>query len=82
MFLVLKRIIILNNLAELDGIGTTQIESINHFFKNEQNIKTILIRKETPIHKIIKLPKLIFEIYKYSQFSCFVLASFIACSRI
>ena len=37
-----KRIIILNNLAELDGIGTTQIDSINHFFKNEQNIKIII----------------------------------------
>ena len=39
---------------------------ISHIKKiNNKNIKTILIRKETPIHKIIKLPKLIFEIYKY-----------------
>ena len=32
---------------------------------NNKNIKTILIRKETPMHKIIKLPELVFEIYKY-----------------
>ena len=39
---------------------------ISHIKKiNNKNIKTILIRKETPMHKIIKLPELVFEIYKY-----------------
>ncbi len=32
---------------------------------NNKNIKTIFIKKETPIQKIIKLPKLILEIFKY-----------------
>ena len=34
-----KREKILNNLIELDGIGETQIESINNFFSNNKNIK-------------------------------------------
>ena len=39
---------------------------ISHIKKiNNKNIKTIYIDKETPINKIIKLPKLSFEIYKY-----------------
>ena len=33
-----KREEILKNLADLDGIGETQIESINNFFSNSQNI--------------------------------------------
>ena len=36
---------------------------------NNKNIKTIFIKKETPISKIFKLPKLIFEIYKYIRHS-------------
>ena len=39
---------------------------ISHIKKiNNKNIKTIFIKKETPINKIFKLPELIFEIYKY-----------------
>ncbi len=39
---------------------------ISHIKKiNNKNIKTVYIKKETPIYKIIKLPKLSFEIYKY-----------------
>ena len=39
---------------------------ISHIKKiNNENIKTLFIKKETPINKIIKLPILIFEIYKY-----------------
>ena len=29
----------LNNLADLDGIGETQVQSIDNFFSNETNIK-------------------------------------------
>ncbi len=36
-----KRKEILNNLVELDGIGETQINSINNFFSNNKNIKII-----------------------------------------
>ncbi len=32
---------ILNNLIDLDGIGTTQINSINNFFSNKKNIKIL-----------------------------------------
>ena len=32
---------ILNNLAELDGIGETQIQSLNNFFSNNTNNKII-----------------------------------------
>tara|TARA_Y100000816_G_C26036562_1_gene542736 strand:+ start:83 stop:1183 length:1101 start_codon:yes stop_codon:yes gene_type:complete len=43
---------------------------ISHIKKiDNKNIKTIFITKETPINKIIKLPKLIFEIYKYLRLS-------------
>ena len=36
-----KRIKILNNLSELDGMGETQIEAINNFFSNDKNITII-----------------------------------------
>ena len=43
---------------------------ISHIKKiNNNNIKTIFIKKETPINKILNLPKLIFNIYKYLRFS-------------
>ena len=32
---------LLNNLNELDGIGNTQINSINTFFTNQKNIEVI-----------------------------------------
>ena len=39
---------------------------ISHVKKiNNKDIKTIFINKESPINKIIKLPKLIFEIFKF-----------------
>ena len=39
---------------------------ISHVKKvNNNNIKTIFIKKENPINKIIKLPLLIFEIYSF-----------------
>ena len=40
-----------------------QLSHINKF--NDNHISTIFIKKETPINKIIKLPKLIYEIMKY-----------------
>ncbi len=36
-----KREEILKNLSDLDGIGDTQIESINNFFSNSQNINIV-----------------------------------------
>ena len=43
---------------------------ISHIKKiNNKNIKTIFIKKETPIKKILKLPSLIIEIFKYIRFS-------------
>ena len=43
-----------------------RIFQISHIKKiNNKNIKTILIKKETPIWKILKLPELITKIYKY-----------------
>ncbi len=43
---------------------------ISHIKKiNNKNIKTIFIQKESPISKILKLPKLIFEIFRYLRFS-------------
>ena len=43
-----------------------KIFQISHINKLENSqIKTIYISKETPLRKILKLPKLIFEIYKY-----------------
>jgi hypothetical protein len=39
---------------------------ISHLKKiNNKNIETILIRKETPLNKIFKLPKLITKVVKY-----------------
>ncbi len=47
-----------------------KIFQISHIKKIENNyIKTIFIQKETPVNKIFKLPKLIFEIYKYIKTS-------------
>lgn len=47
-----------------------KIFQITHL-KNIQNtkIKSIVITKETPINKIIKLPELIFKIYRYLKYS-------------
>ena len=43
-----------------------KIFQISHISKiNNDQCKTIFISKERPINKILKLPKLIFEIYKY-----------------
>ena len=41
LFFESKRKKILNNLIELDGIGATQIESINNFFSNDMNIEIV-----------------------------------------
>jgi DNA ligase (NAD+) len=41
LFKLKSRDIILMNLVDLDGIGETQIESINTFFSNETNIKIV-----------------------------------------
>ena len=47
-----------------------KIFQISHINKiDNKDIKTIFIKKETPINKILKLPKLIFEIYKYIRCS-------------
>ena len=41
LFIDNKRKLILNNLVELDGIGSTQLNSIENFFSNEKNKKII-----------------------------------------
>ena len=41
LFIQKKRKEILNNLNELDGIGTTQIKSIESFFLNSKNIEVV-----------------------------------------
>ena len=41
LFNPLKREKLLNNLNELDGIGNTQILSINNFFANQKNVEVI-----------------------------------------
>jgi DNA ligase (NAD+) len=41
LFKNLKRKEILNNLVQLDGIGGTQIKSIDSFFSNEKNIQVV-----------------------------------------
>ena len=41
LFNLKERKKILLNLVDLDGIGETQIQSINSFFKNETNVKII-----------------------------------------
>ena len=47
-----------------------KIFQISHIKKiNNTNYKTIFIKKEKPIYKIFKLPRLILEIYKYLKFS-------------
>ena len=47
-----------------------RVFQISHIKKiSNKNIKTIYIKKENPINKILKLPQLIFEIYKYIKFS-------------
>ena len=47
-----------------------KIFQISHIKKiNNPNLKTIFINKETPIKKILKLPKLILEINKYLKYS-------------
>tara|TARA_B100001057_G_scaffold437613_1_gene469544 strand:- start:7824 stop:8888 length:1065 start_codon:yes stop_codon:yes gene_type:complete len=47
-----------------------KIFQISHIKKiSNKNIKTIFIKKETPINKILKLPRLILEIYKYIKSS-------------
>ena len=42
LFIDNKRKLILNNLVELDGIGLTQLNSIENFFSNEKNKKIIV----------------------------------------
>jgi hypothetical protein len=43
-----------------------RIFQLSHVKKvNNKNIETIFIKKETPINKIINLPKIIFKIYNY-----------------
>ena len=45
---------------------TKKLFQISHIKKiNNKKIKTIFIKKETPINKILKLPQLIIEIYKF-----------------
>ena len=45
---------------------TKKLFQISHIKKiNNKKIKTIFIKKETPIKKIFKLPELIIEIYKF-----------------
>lgn len=47
-----------------------RIFQISHIKKLDNiNLKTIFITKESPINKIIKLPRLIVEIHKYLKFS-------------
>ena len=47
-----------------------KIFQISHLKKiNNPNLNTVFINKETPIRKILKLPKLILEIYKYLKYS-------------
>lgn len=47
-----------------------RIFQISHLKKiNNNYIKTIFINKESPINKIINLPRLIFEVYKYIKSS-------------
>jgi len=41
LFIKKKRREILNNLKDLDGIGETQIKSIEYFFSNERNISVV-----------------------------------------
>jgi DNA ligase (NAD+) len=41
LFIKKKRGEILNNLKDLDGIGETQIKSIEYFFSNERNISVV-----------------------------------------
>ena len=41
LFITPKRKEILSNLAHLNGIGRTQIKSINNFFSNEKNIQIV-----------------------------------------
>ena len=54
-----KRKQILTSLVELDGIGSTQIDSIENFFSNEQNKKIIikLISKLKIINFVIQNKK-------------------------
>ena len=49
LFIEKRRKIILENLIDLDGIGETQIESIDNFFSNKKNIEIVknLIEKLT-----------------------------------
>ena len=55
---------ILQSLAELDGIGDTQIQSINNFFSKDQNIRIVsnLISHLNVIDFIVKA---------FSQYYCF-----------
>ena len=47
-----------------------KIFQISHLKKiNNKNIKTIFIKKENPVNKILSLPKLIFEVYRYMKSS-------------
>ena len=51
--------------GRIDVSEVKKIFQISHISKiNNGQCKTIFINKEGPINKILKLPKLIFEIYK------------------
>ncbi len=52
LFLANKRKKILNSLADLDGIGETQIKSIENFFQNTKNVEVVsLLAKELNIQE-------------------------------
>ena len=52
LFLVNSRKEILNNLVDLDGIGETQIKSIDTFFQNKKNVEVVgLLAEELKIQE-------------------------------
>ena len=54
MFLTYKRKKILNSLVDLDGIGETQINSIESFFQNPKNVEVVnLLAKELNIQEFL-----------------------------
>ena len=58
----MKKIKILKNLEDLDGIGSTQVKSIDSFFSNKKNIKIIQ-------NLVNKLEIFNFELKKNGKFS-------------
>tara|TARA_X000001036_G_scaffold111925_1_gene104848 strand:+ start:5824 stop:7860 length:2037 start_codon:yes stop_codon:yes gene_type:complete len=54
LFLTYKRKKILNSLVDLDGIGETQINSIESFFQNPKNVEVVnLLAKELNIQEFL-----------------------------